>query len=290
MPPQPGILAPCAAAAHFLAVRLTAPDQGLPFYEALRALSIDDRIVVGLGQPLVSGAEIPVPGLRAFPVLVRPDSNVPSTQVDAWFYLRGDDPGQTMLAARDLIAKFPSGIEISEDVAAFKYGAGRDLSGYEDGTENPQEGAAEAAAFVPDGEFSGSSFVAAQRWVHDLSVLQRLDPSERDAIVGRNRDTNEELPDAPASAHVKRTAQESFDPAAFMLRRSMPYGGTKEHGLYFVAFGADLDRFERMMRRMVGEDDGVTDALFRFSRPVSGGYYWCPAVVDGKLALPAIVP
>ena len=30
-------------------------------------------------------------------------------------------------------------------------------------------------------------------------------------------------------------------------------------------------------------DDGIVDACFRFSRPVSGGYYWCPPVTDGRL-------
>ena len=48
--------------------------------------------------------------------------------------------------------------------------------------------------------------------------------------------------------------------------------------------------FERVMRRMCGEEDGTVDALFRFSRPVTGGYYWCPAVADGKLDLRPMLP
>ena len=27
--------------------------------------------------------------------------------------------------------------------------------------------------------------------------------------------------------------------------------------------------------------------VFRFTRPVSGAYFWCPPMVGGKLALPA---
>jgi putative iron-dependent peroxidase len=111
----------------------------------------------------------------------------------------------------------------------------------------------------------------------------------RDHVVGRSRRTNEELADAPASAHVKRTAQESFDPPAFMLRRSMPYGTVREHGLYFVAFGATLDPFERALRRMAGLDDGIVDGLLGFSRAASGGYYWCPPLGEnGRLDLGAI--
>ena len=65
----------------------------------------------------------------------------------------------------------------------------------------------------------------------------------------------------------------------------MPYGGVVQHGLYFVAYVAALDTFGRMLRRMVGLDDGIVDGLFQFSRPVSGGYYWCPPVAGSHLDL-----
>ena len=53
----------------------------------------------------------------------------------------------------------------------------------------------------------------------------------------------------------------------------------------FVAFGSSHDAFGAQMRRMVGLDDGIVDGLFRFSRPVTGSYYWCPPVTDGHLDL-----
>jgi len=36
---------------------------------------------------------------------------------------------------------------------------------------------------------------------------------------------------------------------------------------------------------MLGLDDGVLDGLFSFSRAVSGGYYFCPPLHEGKLDL-----
>lgn len=113
-----------------------------------------------------------------------------------------------------------------------------------------------------------------------------MQPEERDHCIGRRRSDNEELDDAPESAHVKRTAQESFDPEAFVVRRSMPWADASAAGLMFVAFGHSLDAFEAQMRRMVGLDDGIVDALFRFTRPLSGAYFWCPPVKGGKLQLP----
>jgi putative iron-dependent peroxidase len=39
---------------------------------------------------------------------------------------------------------------------------------------------------------------------------------------------------------------------------------------------------------MAGLEDGIADALFRFSRPVNGAYFWCPPVKEGKLDLSAL--
>jgi putative iron-dependent peroxidase len=68
----------------------------------------------------------------------------------------------------------------------------------------------------------------------------------------------------------------------------MPWGGVSEHGLYFVAYGESLDRFEQVLTRMVGHEDGIVDGLFSFTRPTTGGYYWCPPLRDGRLDLTAL--
>jgi putative iron-dependent peroxidase len=191
---------------------------------------------------------------------------------------------------RTVSAAVAEGFALEEVVDGFRYREGRDLSGYVDGTENPSGEAALVAGFVAGrGEgLDGSSFVAVQRWSHDLTRLEGYDQTERDHIVGRRLRDNEEIDDAPASAHVKRTAQESFEPPAFVLRRSMPYADAEGEGLVFVAFGCSFDAFEALMRRMVGLEDGVVDALFRFTRPVSSSYFWCPPLSDRGLDLSAL--
>jgi putative iron-dependent peroxidase len=168
----------------------------------------------------------------------------------------------------------------------FTYHGGRDLTRFEDGTENPKDELAEKAALVGEGEhLRGSSFVAVQRWVHDLAHFRSFHEHERELLIGRYAESNEEIEDAPPSAHVKRAAQESFDPEAFMVRRSMPWANATEEGLEFVAHVESLDRYERVLRRMIGHEDGIVDGLFTFSRPVTGGYYWCPPIAGGKLDL-----
>jgi putative iron-dependent peroxidase len=183
-------------------------------------------------------------------------------------------------------------LQLAQVVDAFRHGQGpnghgRDLTGYEDGTENPEGEDALAAALVQGAGagLDGGSFMAVQQWQHDLDAFDAMSQMAQDHMVGRRRSDNEELVDAPESAHVKRTAQESFEPEAFVLRRSMPWAAGTDCGLMFVAFGKSFDAFEAQMRRMAGCDDGIVDAMFAISRPVTGASFWCPPMRDARLDL-----
>ena len=46
----------------------------------------------------------------------------------------------------------------------------------------------------------------------------------------------------------------------------------------FVAFSADRTRFDRMLSRMFGLEDGIHDRLTDFSRPVTGSFYFAPSL------------
>lgn len=253
----------------------------------IAVLPPDPERVVGLGEPFLQALGRSLDGLRAFRPLVGPGGAFPSTQADLWSFLGGSDAGTVLHRARTLAAGLAGAFTVAEEVPSFVFDGGRDLSGYEDGTENPKDQRAIEVAVVP-GErpgISGGSFVAVQRWAHDLHALERMPPQERDHVIGRALATNEEIADAPASSHVKRAAQESFAPDAFMVRRSMPWGDRQSHGLYFVAYGKTLDPFERVLSRMAGLEDGIPDALLRFTRPLTGGCYFCPPLREGRLDL-----
>lgn len=287
---QPGILAPVPPLSRYLEFSRLPGREVKPVLGALSALPLDDSLVVGLGPGLVAGLGSSVAGLRPFPAISGPGCNVPSTQADIWIWLRGDDRGDITRRSAEISGALGPAFERVRLVDGFKYGSGRDLTGYEDGTENPEGDDAVDAAIVTgsDGGPDGSSFVAVQQWAHDLCHFGSLAPSAQDDIIGRRLSDNEEFDGSPPSAHVKRTAQESFDPEAFVVRRSMPWSNACGDGLMFVAFGATLNSFEVQMRRMVGEEDGIVDGLFQISRPVSGSYFWCPPVRDGRLNMSAV--
>ncbi len=278
---QPSILAERPVAGRSLVFRV-APETDLA--EALRRVrdgfSIDCG-VIGIGEPVVLALGKNVPGLRTFPAMSGPACSVPSTQEALCFLLRGNDRGQVFDLTQQILELVRDAFLLVDANDTFKYHDGRDLTRFEDGTENPKRGKAVKAALRAD----GSSFLALQRWVHDLARFRGFDEEKRELLIGRRAESNDEIEDAPAYAHVKRSEQESFDPPAFMVRRSMPWANATQEGLEFIAFVESLDRFEIMMRRMTGRDDGIVDGLFTFSRPVTGGYYWCPPVAKKKLDL-----
>ncbi|MGP3792228.1 Dyp-type peroxidase [Pseudomonas sp. B392_1p] len=288
---QPGILAsPVPLVARHLFFTLEQPEALPAALDHLCQLVNGDATVVGFGESLVQVLSAPVDGLRAFPAISGVGVDVPSTQHALWCWLRGDDRGELLLRTRALEAALAPALCLVQATDAFRYKTGHDLTGYEDGTENPKGDDALQAAFVrnaPAG-LEGSSFAALQHWVHDLDQFATFSPLEQDHVMGRRKSDNEEIEDAPESAHVKRTAQESFSPEAFMLRRSMPWSDGRQAGLLFLAFGHSFTAFEVQMRRMAGLEDGILDALFRFSRPITGGYYWCPPVSNGHLDLSAL--
>lgn len=290
---QPAILLAVPRVARYLSFSLRLDNAPAASRDLVRALNIDDRCVVGIGGPLATQWGNVPEGLRVFPALSGHGVQIPSTQHALWCWLRSDDRGELVHRTKAISAALGATFQLEQIVDAFKYGAGDlglDLTGYEDGTENPSGADAVNTAIVKDHGpgLDGSSFVAVQQWVHDLVAFSSLPEREQDHIIGRRKSDNLEIEDAPASAHIKRTEQESFSPEAFILRKSMPWANESAEGLMFVAFGSTLNAFEAQLARMAGLEDSIPDALFRFSRAVTGGYYWCPPVRDGRLDLDAL--
>jgi porphyrinogen peroxidase len=288
---QPGILEPIPAHGRYLSCQLRV---GVDPRAVLRRLAsqADGRdTVVGVGASLARELGADVPGLKTFNGIDGARIKLPATPTDLLVWLRGTDRGHLLIRSRHLETLLAPAFDVSDITDAFNHDNGKDLTGYEDGTENPRGDEALTVALLPDSagpSLAGSSFVAVQRWHHHMSRFEAMPRHQQDHTIGRERESNEELDDAPESAHVKRTAQESFDPEAFVLRRSMPWAEGNHGGLVFTAFGHSLDAFEALLRRMSGAEDGITDALFTFSEPQTGAYFWCPPVRDGLIDLGAL--
>ena len=287
---QAAILQPNPPLARFMTFSIHSKDGIKHCLQELREIVDGESLVIGFGISLLQALNKNVDGLHAFPALSHDGLDIPSTQAALWCWLRGDDRGELFHQSRLIESLLMPAFTLADCIDSFQFDQVRDLSGYEDGTENPAGEEAIAAAIV-QGQGSGldgSSFVAVQQWLHDFDSFDAMSTEQQDDTIGRHISDNEEFDEAPESAHVKRSAQESFAPEAFMLRHSMPWAEDTEGGLVFVAFGKSVDAFEAILQRMLGLEDGIQDALFSFTHPISSSYFWCPPMQETNLDLSAL--
>lgn len=176
-------------------------------------------------------------------------------------------------------------VEVLDERVCFRYFDGRDITGFIDGTENPQfpDDRAEVALLGEDaGIFQDGSFIFAQRYAHNLDKWKKLKVDAQEQVMGRTKLESIELDDEvkPANAHIARTVVEDEEGEEMeILRHSLPYGdGRGDQGLFFIAYTKDLKIIDAMLVRMFGTSgDGIHDRLLHFVTPMDGAYYFAPS-------------
>jgi porphyrinogen peroxidase len=200
---------------------------------------------------------------------------MPATQHDAVLWLSGSAYDVVFDVARAAIAKLRPVASIADETSSWPYQHDRDLTGFIDGTENPTLIEATDAAVVPDGwPGAGGTILLLQKWPHDAAAWESLPDAEQERVIGRTKADSVELEDKPANSHVASTDQDTFGK---IFRRNMPYGTVTDHGTMFVGFCAEQRPLAAMLESMAGLTTGHRDALTRYSRPVSGAYYFIPS-------------
>jgi putative iron-dependent peroxidase len=289
--PQFGIFAQGTHAHHFLEFDLKPGVTPSRAVSAFRELRTPDVSAGGVNLVLAFGAEawravapdgVPT-GLASFEQVTGSGGHgAPATQHDAWLWISGAEPDVTWHSARVAARAVDAAALLVGEQQGFTYHGGRDITGFIDGTANPQVRRAADVAIVPPGEpGAGGSHVLVMRWVHDLVAFNRLAIEEQERVIGRTKADSVELSESqkPPTAHIARAEVTVAGEELQVFRRSVPYGTAAEYGLYFVAFSADRTRYDRILSRMFGTaPDGIRDRLTDFSRPVSGAYYFAPSL------------
>lgn len=290
--PQHGIFAQGTVAHYFLefdlrrGVELSVAANSLRQLRQPAVSAGGINLVVAFGASLwrrIAPAHAPATLKPFSPVVAGDGRTAPATQHDVWLWINGSTPDVVFEHARAVARTLEDVTELAAEQPCFVHRDSRDLTGFIDGTANPQLLDAPLVALVPHGELGeDGSHVLAMRWVHDLDAFEALPVEAQQRVFGRTKPDSAELDDAhkPPTAHIARVEiHDSTGEELPIYRRSVPYGTVREHGLYFLAFSADVSRYDRMLARMFGtSEDGRHDELTNWSRPVSGAYYFAPAL------------
>jgi porphyrinogen peroxidase len=209
---------------------------------------------------------------------------MPASQHDAVLWLSSSAYDVVFECARSAIAELGGLGTAVEETSSWPYMHDRDLTGFIDGTENPTLIDAPELALIPDSEPGGAGTVLLlQKWEHDAAMWEALSVSEQEAVIGRLKPDSTEIEDKPDDSHVASTDQDRFGK---IFRRNMPYGTVTNHGTMFVGFSAEQKRLSDMLEGMAGLGDGPRDALTRYTRPLTGAYYFVPAADSLRRFIP----
>jgi porphyrinogen peroxidase len=208
--------------------------------------------------------------------LVGPDGFVmPATQHDAVLWISGSAYDVVFDTTRGAIAALAGLSTVAEETTSWPYHHDRDLTGFIDGTENPTLIDAPEVALIPEGSpGAGGTILLLQKWSHDAPAWESLAEAAQERAMGRTKPDSVELEDKPEDSHVARTDQERFGK---IFRRNTPYGTATDHGTMFVGFCADQHPLQSMLESMAGLLDGTRDTITRYTKPVTGAYYFVPS-------------
>ena len=211
---------------------------------------------------------------------------MPATQHDAVLWLSGSAYDVIFDTARGVIASLDGLASVAEETSSWPYRHDRDLTGFIDGTENPSLIDAPQVALIPDGRpGAGGTILLLQKWVHDAAAWESLPAALQEQVIGRTKLDSVELADQAPGSHVASTDQDRFGK---IFRRNMPYGTVTEHGTMFVGFSAEQRRLSAMLQSMAGLTDGARDALTRYTRPLTGAFYFVPSTEGLRRRIDAV--
>ena len=204
---------------------------------------------------------------------------MPATQADLWIWFAASSYDIVFDLGKAAVKVLAPYATLTRELQGWSYRHNRDLTGFEDGTENPTLDAAPEIVLIPDGPGAGGSVLLFQVWRHDGRTFEDLPEGEQEKVIGRTKPDSIEFDEAkmPPNSHVARTKVNVDGRELKIFRRNVPYGTVAEHGTLFIGFTADQQRMHRMIEQMAGVG-GPRDALTRFTTPLTGAYYFIPSI------------
>jgi putative iron-dependent peroxidase len=256
------------------------------------------NVCVLFGPTLLADLTDDVPeDFQPYPGYSSPDGSkiAKGTQEELLVWIHSEDKDLCWEAQFNFRNAVAGHMTVARETPTFIYRNSLDLTGFIDGTGNPEPEFQHDRGIVPDGKpGAGGAFCIAQRWVHDLKFFNGLPLEDQENTFGRTKVDSTKLPVQVPKSHLKHvelregeTADEATPKRGEMVRRSTPYAfhdGTV--GLYFMGFCREQAPMRERMEAMYGNNGHVPDAITDYSTPASGAFYFAPSIetLEGILA------
>ena len=147
---------------------------------------------------------------------------MPATQHDAVLWISGMAYDVVFDVSRAAVAALAGVASLADETSSWPYQKDRDLTGFIDGSENPDLIDAPEFAVIAEGNpGAGGSILLLQKWVHDTAAWEGLSVEQQEKVIGRMKRDSVEIENKAPDSHVASTDQDRFGK---IFRRNMPYG------------------------------------------------------------------
>ena len=164
------------------------------------------NVCILFGPTLLADLTDDIPDdFQPYPGYESPDGKVAkATQEELLVWVHSDDKDlcwETQFNFRTAVAGH---MTVARETPTFIYRNSLDLTGFIDGTGNPEPDDQYDRAIVPDGQpGAGGSFCIAQRWVHDLDYFNGLSLQDQENTFGRTKADSTKLAVQVPTSHLE---------------------------------------------------------------------------------------
>lgn len=194
-----------------------------------------------------------------------------------------------MATIRPRLETLAGGAAGIEAVVGGKRADGRILGGrYVDGITNPNDPISLTEdILINGGPNAGACFALTQKFLFDWPGIATQTPDAQDEMVGRNTE-GAALSQHAALSHIHRAGnvRDANGDQRKILRQAMSFGTSRGHaareeGLMFVGFCNEQERFEKILRNLLGDrPEQPADRLMQMVQGTGGSYWYVPAAVE----------
>lgn len=223
--------------------------------------------------------------LQPLSALTVDDIDMPALPFDLLLQIRADRYDVLHLAAQQCFQLLNQHVELAEQIHAFRYMDGRDLTGFIDQPDAPKGRRKRELALIPEQQdpiFAGGSYLHFQRYRLDMSRWQQLTQQQQETIMGRRKIDGQRLALAQLdeNSHELKSSCVTVEGQHLpLLFQSMPYGQLKIQGMLHLGFSSDAKTYGRWLKTRMGQPGKQNyDLLLDFTQADCGAAFFAPSV------------
>lgn len=240
------------------------------------------NVVVAIGQnywPHLYSMHQPQP----WPAFTNNLAGLPVVAPDLLIQIRADRFDVIHIATQQIYHLLQPHVDLYEQVHAFRYLDGRNLTGFHDTPDNPKGKQRRLCALIsndPKSPMNAGSYVYMLRYQYDLQRWQQLSMSEQEAVMGRNKLDSQLLPSAQrqSNSHADKAALETETGRKQILWQNMPVADIRSQGMISIGFSANAMDVPLWLVTRLGHHSAAADLLLDYCQVEAGAAFFAPSI------------